>query len=189
MVAMEVERLADGLGQMEDSGTSNSSVVNDEEAPTPSNNKDEDDSNSNTTSAYVFDILKKKHEEAVVDDDVVVKEESNPPAEFVVRSLFPVTGDKGIHQADFRLGLSSSSSSSSSSRPQWLNLSFADSAGGQAELKLMQHKLQQQQQPPPPARKSRRGPRSRSSQYRGVTFYRRTGRWESHIWWVWDCVQ
>ncbi|KAL3653092.1 hypothetical protein CASFOL_002773 [Castilleja foliolosa] len=34
------------------------------------------------------------------------------------------------------------------------------------------------------ARKSRRGPRSKSSQYRGVTFYRRTGRWESHIW---DC--
>ncbi|XP_051127265.1 AP2-like ethylene-responsive transcription factor TOE3 isoform X2 [Andrographis paniculata] len=30
----------------------------------------------------------------------------------------------------------------------------------------------------------RRGPRSRSSQFRGVTFYRRTGRWESHIW---DC--
>ncbi|KAJ8567282.1 hypothetical protein K7X08_019490 [Anisodus acutangulus] len=40
---------------------------------------------------------------------------------------------------------------------------------------------QQQQQP---IKKSRRGPRSRSSQYRGVTFYRRTGRWESHIW---DC--
>jgi len=36
----------------------------------------------------------------------------------------------------------------------------------------------------PPAKKSRRGPRSRSSQYRGVTFYRRTGRWESHIWLV-----
>ena len=31
-------------------------------------------------------------------------------------------------------------------------------------------------------RMSRRGPRSRSSHYRGVTFYRRTGRWESHIW-------
>mmetsp|Transcript_7804 Transcript_7804/g.28837 ORF Transcript_7804/g.28837 Transcript_7804/m.28837 type:complete len:530 (-) Transcript_7804:173-1762(-) len=30
--------------------------------------------------------------------------------------------------------------------------------------------------------KSRRGPRSSSSKYRGVTFYRRTGRWESHIW-------
>nr|AAD22495.3 APETALA2 protein homolog HAP2 [Hyacinthus orientalis] len=36
----------------------------------------------------------------------------------------------------------------------------------------------------PAIKKSRRGPRSRSSQYRGVTFYRRTGRWESHIW---DC--
>ena len=35
-----------------------------------------------------------------------------------------------------------------------------------------------------PIKKSRRGPRSRSSQYRGVTFYRRTGRWESHIWLV-----
>ncbi|RID77232.1 hypothetical protein BRARA_A00160 [Brassica rapa] len=38
--------------------------------------------------------------------------------------------------------------------------------------------------PAQPLKKSRRGPRSRSSQYRGVTFYRRTGRWESHIW---DC--
>lgn len=37
---------------------------------------------------------------------------------------------------------------------------------------------------PQPLKKSRRGPRSRSSQYRGVTFYRRTGRWESHIWLV-----
>ncbi|KAJ7517489.1 hypothetical protein O6H91_21G026200 [Diphasiastrum complanatum] len=35
---------------------------------------------------------------------------------------------------------------------------------------------------PAPPKKSRRGPRSRSSEYRGVTFYRRTGRWESHIW-------
>ncbi|KAK1392642.1 ethylene-responsive transcription factor RAP2-7-like [Heracleum sosnowskyi] len=35
---------------------------------------------------------------------------------------------------------------------------------------------------PQPVKKSRRGPRSKSSQYRGVTFYRRTGRWESHIW-------
>ncbi|KAI8031899.1 1-acyl-sn-glycerol-3-phosphate acyltransferase 2 [Camellia lanceoleosa] len=33
-------------------------------------------------------------------------------------------------------------------------------------------------------RKSRRGPRSRSSQYQGVTFYRRTGLWESHIWYI-----
>lgn len=35
-----------------------------------------------------------------------------------------------------------------------------------------------------PAKKGRRGPKSRSSEYRGVTYYRRTGRWESHIWFV-----
>lgn len=49
------------------------------------------------------------------------------------------------------------------------------------EVQQMVRPQQQQQQP---VKKSRRGPRSRSSQYRGVTFYRRTGRWESHIW---DC--
>lgn len=43
---------------------------------------------------------------------------------------------------------------------------------------------EQPQQHQPVKKKSRRGPRSRSSQYRGVTFYRRTGRWESHIWFV-----
>ncbi|XP_076889258.1 APETALA2-like protein 3 [Bidens hawaiensis] len=44
--------------------------------------------------------------------------------------------------------------------------------------------VRQQQQYIQKVRKSRRGPRPQSSQYRGVTFYRRTGRWESHIW---DC--
>ncbi|KAL1822677.1 hypothetical protein ACET3Z_009455 [Daucus carota] len=45
--------------------------------------------------------------------------------------------------------------------------------------RLMDPLVQQQGQQ---VKKSRRGPRSKSSQYRGVTFYRRTGRWESHIW-------
>lgn len=55
----------------------------------------------------------------------------------------------------------------------------------QQQQQVQQHQLQQQQQnQQPQVKKSRRGPRSRSSQYRGVTFYRRTGRWESHIWLV-----
>ncbi|KAF5729535.1 hypothetical protein HS088_TW21G01702 [Tripterygium wilfordii] len=62
----------------------------------------------------------------------------------------------------------------SSVRPQWLNLSCVEF---RRETELIT--LQQQQNQP--VKKSRRGPRSRSSQYRGVTFYRRTGRWESHI--------
>jgi len=45
----------------------------------------------------------------------------------------------------------------------------------------------QQQQPgykraPLPPKKGRRGPMNSSSQYRGVTFYRRTQRWEAHVW-------
>lgn len=49
---------------------------------------------------------------------------------------------------------------------------------------LMEQRIiaQEHQQKRQLVKKSRRGPRSRSSQYRGVTFYRRTGRWESHIW-------
>ncbi|XP_055826531.1 AP2-like ethylene-responsive transcription factor TOE3 isoform X2 [Solanum dulcamara] len=66
-------------------------------------------------------------------------------------------------------------------RAQWAGIKFCESepplvtglAGNPIEVSQQQ-----------PIKKSRRGPRSRSSQFRGVTFYRRTGRWESHIW---DC--
>lgn len=69
----------------------------------------------------------------------------------------------------------------------WLNLSVPEAAGGGSGVELGIYKAQLPAStpvPPPQAKKSRRGPRSRSSQYRGVTFYRRTGRWESHIWFV-----
>ncbi|CAL0334063.1 unnamed protein product [Lupinus luteus] len=61
------------------------------------------------------------------------------------------------------------------------NWKDTSSFGSQSERKVVEVEKQAQ---PPQVKKSRRGPRSRSSQYRGVTFYRRTGRWESHIW---DC--
>ncbi|XP_042034111.1 ethylene-responsive transcription factor RAP2-7-like isoform X2 [Salvia splendens] len=63
----------------------------------------------------------------------------------------------------------------------WLNLSVPE---GSAGVELGIYKAQLPETAPVQPKKSRRGPRSRSSQYRGVTFYRRTGRWESHIW---DC--
>nr|VDC80627.1 unnamed protein product [Brassica rapa] len=75
----------------------------------------------------------------------------------VTKELFPVARDCG------KLRGSSSRS--------WMDLSFDTKSVAPAPA-------------PAQVRKSRRGPRSRSSQYRGVTFYRRTGRWESHIW---DC--
>lgn len=66
-------------------------------------------------------------------------------------------------------------------RAHWAGVTFyqpepsAALVGKGTELSSQQVQVQ-------PMKKSRRGPRSRSSQYRGVTFYRRTGRWESHIW-------
>ncbi|KAJ4891207.1 Ethylene-responsive transcription factor RAP2-7 [Raphanus sativus] len=81
----------------------------------------------------------------------------------VTKEFFPVAGDCGHLRG-------------SSSR-SWIDLSFDGSSQGETNLVAPAPA-------PAPVKKSRRGPRSRSSQYRGVTFYRRTGRWESHIW---DC--
>ncbi|CAL2267828.1 unnamed protein product [Prunus armeniaca] len=75
----------------------------------------------------------------------------------------------------------SSSSSSSSSRKQWLGLSSNSGLEVEPSYYAPAEQIVPLQQK---VKKSRRGPRSRSSQYRGVTFYRRTGRWESHIWLV-----
>lgn len=136
---------------MEDSETSNSSVVN--AADEVSNSRDED------SSVLIFDILKRESSGG--------GSGGGASSELVTQTLFPVVGGWG-------------DSGSPVPRTHWLNLSStADSGGGggQPELRIVQQKQQQ-------VRKSRRGPRSRSSQYRGVTFYRRTGRWESHIW---DC--
>ncbi|KAL0539266.1 hypothetical protein IC582_023462 [Cucumis melo] len=136
---------------MEDSETSNSSVVN--ATDEVSNSRDED------SSVLIFDILKRESSGG--------GSGGGASSELVTQTLFPVVGGWG-------------DSGSPVPRTHWLNLSStADSGGGGGppELRIVQQKQQQ-------VRKSRRGPRSRSSQYRGVTFYRRTGRWESHIW---DC--
>jgi AP2-like factor (euAP2 lineage) len=64
-------------------------------------------------------------------------------------------------------------------RAHWVGVKFC-----QSDSSLVSQKSMEVSQP---LKKSRRGPRSRSSQYRGVTFYRRTGRWESHIWLAFFC--
>ncbi|CAL5363537.1 unnamed protein product [Camellia sinensis] len=155
----------------DDSVTSNSSVVvNADEAP---NNAADEDSNSNMISPFNFDVFSRGKGFGVGNIVAIGDEcDRNLAPLLVTRQLFPVGDSEEI-------GSGSSSSATSLLRPQWLNLSFPDS-GAAAGLKA-EKKPQPQQQP---VKKSRRGPRSRSSQYRGVTFYRRTGRWESHIW---DC--
>ncbi|XP_021910160.1 LOW QUALITY PROTEIN: ethylene-responsive transcription factor RAP2-7-like [Carica papaya] len=151
--------------QMEEeySGTSNSSIINSlDEAPT--NAGDEDYSN-NTGSAFILTSIKR----GVDDDDD--RDEKYPSPDSVTQQLFPVAGEKSGPGVEFGFGVGSSVRLDR----QWLNLSCAK---GSAEA------IEGQKIVPQKVKKSRRGPRSRSSQYRGVTFYRRTGRWESHIW---DC--
>uniref|UniRef100_A0A2N9IT54 AP2/ERF domain-containing protein n=1 Tax=Fagus sylvatica TaxID=28930 RepID=A0A2N9IT54_FAGSY len=172
--AVFLEKFHEGssANQMDESGTSNSSIVNADAY---------DDESCSTRAAgdvytFNFGILKVGGGEgggtAENDDNVVTTKE-----------LFPVTG--GGHTGDFMNW--QGQSSSSSSKKSWIDLSFDQSGGSGVPGEVRD--IQLQQQPPsqpaqPPVKKSRRGPRSRSSQYRGVTFYRRTGRWESHIW---DC--
>ncbi|KAI4339230.1 hypothetical protein MLD38_024192 [Melastoma candidum] len=144
----------------EDSGLSNSSIVNAEEANAP----DDDD----YVSLMAFDFMTPKRE----------AREEEVGGEMVTRQFFPVVDGGGGGEDCRRFGMGGMA------RPQWLYLSSGDSQGEPGLMLHQQHQIQMQPPPHQPVRKSRRGPRSRSSQYRGVTFYRRTGRWESHIW---DC--
>ncbi|KAL7141422.1 hypothetical protein ABFS83_08G051600 [Erythranthe nasuta] len=95
----------------------------------------------------------------------------------VTRQFFPVDGSGIMQVSGGGVGGGGQPNFPSS---HWLGVKFcrpSEPHGGAA----MGMPAAEVAQPP---KKSRRGPRSRSSQYRGVTFYRRTGRWESHIW---DC--
>ncbi|THG00209.1 APETALA2-like protein 3 isoform X1 [Camellia sinensis] len=162
LTAVATDSISDGLEavtekflelsgvHMDDSGTSNSSIINLDTSST--NLGDEEFSSSHL---YSFDILKTTE----------CEEYNNGVPQ--TKQLFPVNGEGG-------------EDASSCQQRQWLDLSVvAGNSGGPKEERGLVVPQQRQQ-----VRKSRRGPRSRSSQYRGVTFYRRTGRWESHIW---DC--
>ncbi|KAE8655158.1 Ethylene-responsive transcription factor RAP2-7 [Hibiscus syriacus] len=96
--------------------------------------------------------------------------------DFVERSdPAPVTHQFFPLDQDPEMGVTSVGSGPGFPRANWVGVKFCQSEP------LPHAKSDEVSQP---MKKSRRGPRSRSSQYRGVTFYRRTGRWESHIW---DC--
>lgn len=157
----------------DDSGASSSVVVADEESNSSSGGTE------HTT--LKFSILNNTGENhniiQIVDDDDQDYGDDNDDQVLMTRQLFPVPVP--TKNESFSLPM----------RPQqqWLKLSVPESAVAAVEMGFF-NKGQQQNlagQPHPQqqqVKKSRRGPRSRSSQYRGVTFYRRTGRWESHIW-------
>ncbi|XP_073297014.1 ethylene-responsive transcription factor RAP2-7-like isoform X2 [Primulina huaijiensis] len=133
------------------------------------------------------------------DNGVSEEQESN---RFTCRKLLPtlnfsildknvieIEDDVNVYKTELQLFpvfASSSAPETADSRAKyWLDFPVPEVSGGvDMGFYNAQFPPQPQPQPQPQVKKSRRGPRSRSSQYRGVTFYRRTGRWESHIW---DC--
>lgn len=150
---------SDGSGgnRIEESGTSTSSVINAD---------GDDDSCSTRAFTLSFDILKVGSSNGGDESPA----SASASAAGVTKEFFPVAGDCG-HLRDLE---------GSSSR-SWMDLSFNHFGDGEANLVVP---VVAPAPVPAQVKKSRRGPRSRSSQYRGVTFYRRTGRWESHIWYV-----
>ena len=176
-----------------DSGSSESSVLNAEAASASAGAAAPAEEGSSSTPAVLeFSILRSDSDAAGADDDDDATP-SPPPhhhqhhhhqhhhqQQLVTRELFPAGTGPPLP-----------------SPQHWAELGFfrADPPRPhqqQPDIRILPHPHQHPHATPPvappppvqpqPAKKSRRGPRSRSSQYRGVTFYRRTGRWESHIW-------
>ncbi|CAN4100910.1 unnamed protein product [Withania somnifera] len=151
---------------VDESGTSNSSLGN-AEATSSAGDGDACSTRAGDLFALNFGILKVGGAETSRSSDKDDENRSVTHPEFVTRQLFPVDNGELNRKETDRIILSSVRSGS---------VGFGDVRIVQPQQPAEQAKQQ--------VKKSRRGPRSRSSQYRGVTFYRRTGRWESHIW---DC--
>ncbi|XP_074580408.1 APETALA2-like protein 3 [Curcuma longa] len=162
-------------------GESHAPLPNVSESSSNASSACDEDSHSANEGDGRFDVLVGRLKQPITDvddgeDDNEVVEVGGLSLETskVTRQLFPLSSPLHPHEP-----------ATSSSALLWSDLGFGndkEKVGSAAMPELERNSLLQRQQQL--AKKSRRGPRSRSSQYRGVTFYRRTGRWESHIW---DC--
>lgn len=96
--------------------------------------------------------------------------------ELITRQFFPVS-EYLNSESELGYRITASSPSAITFRgADWLNLKVLESAPILQNVQTVEGKEK--------VRKRRRGPPSKSSPYRGVTYYRRTGRWESHIWYL-----
>ncbi|XP_044504523.1 ethylene-responsive transcription factor RAP2-7-like isoform X3 [Mangifera indica] len=164
------------------SGTSNSSIVNadlcsnvgdDESCSTRANAGD------NSAFTFNFDILKVGEGSSRSENENEIENKNQNDLVVKEFAFFPVSGGTKRHGGEV-------ASCEGKSSGNWIDLSFDKQQQLQQQLQQQQEEgggeVRVVQQPSQAVKKSRRGPRSKSSQYRGVTFYRRTGRWESHIW-------
>lgn len=181
-----------GSAGVDESGSSSSSILNAEGSVSAC-----DEDSCSTRSTFRFGILKEAGDDDAGGVENRDSQEDDPKdidsvvaatrPEIFTRQLFPPAAPREARGSGFAPQaveiITPLPCFPSSSEPHGVDPGVSrGNVNGQPEFRLVQ---QQQQQ----VKKSRRGPRSRSSQYRGVTFYRRTGRWESHIWLVCQCVR
>ncbi|KAI3922445.1 hypothetical protein MKX01_006134 [Papaver californicum] len=153
-------------------------------------NQNINNNNSSNSKIFGFSMSSTQEEEELEDqgEEVQCSTDNEPSDEVAItKQFFPVGESSSSPEIDAQMD-----GGGSLPRAHWVGVRFCQSgtsvSGGATtgiELSSAASTISQQQLLPAQMnKKSRRGPRSRSSQYRGVTFYRRTGRWESHIW---DC--
>lgn len=159
------------MSNQDDSGTSNSSVVNTVavENGCPDFEASSTCSNMNSHSLKAAKFLGSLGSE--------IDRAAHPPGNLIFLANENPVGNDCVTRQFFPVEVPEKPPPDTLTRSRWTDVTFCDSPDPVEHQKAMAEGTQ-------PAKKSRRGPRSRSSQYRGVTFYRRTGRWESHIW---DC--
>lgn len=124
--------------QMDESGTSNSSVVNADASSTNDDSCSARAARNDAVTIFNFGILKVRDGEEEEDDDVVVTKE-----------LFPVTG--GLNNWP---GQGESSSSSPLVRKNLMELGFTRGSAG--EVRLVQQKQPPQPAAPPPQQQAKK---------------------------------
>ncbi|XP_027089303.2 APETALA2-like protein 3 isoform X1 [Coffea arabica] len=177
-----------------DSGASSSVLIIADEEPNssspPTHNQPHHRCTTTTLNFSILNTTGEDHIIQILDNDQDFDNDDHRQG-LMTRQFFPVVPNNDPFP------FPTTTTTTTARPPQWLKLSVPEAAAA-GEIGGIYNKGQQQQQQQHQlgqpyqqhqvagggAKKSRRGPRSRSSQYRGVTFYRRTGRWESHIW---DC--
>ncbi|CAL1380713.1 unnamed protein product [Linum trigynum] len=125
---------------------------------------------------FGFSVAAAEEEEEEEEDSEMVSSKGGP----VTRQFFPMEDTEMVGPSSAEGGGSIAGIGAGGfPRAHWVGVKFCQSESSATAAAAVGEVAGAQ-----PMKKSRRGPRSRSSQYRGVTYYRRTGRWESHIW---DC--
>ncbi|KAI5418049.1 floral homeotic protein APETALA 2 isoform X1 [Lathyrus oleraceus] len=154
------------------SNSSSSAIVIEEDSEEDNNNNNRSMVKKKNSKIFGFSVTQEQEQEQEEEESL---DSENFP---VTRNFFPMDQEAENMVVASSGGNGTSSCSSTFPRAHWVGVKFCQSET------LGSGKSMEVSSSSQPMKKSRRGPRSRSSQYRGVTFYRRTGRWESHIW---DC--